>query len=218
MIWLAGEGTARALVPSGAVAGRTVAALADIAVLPDDLWDEERLAIASAVASRRREFAAARYLARRALGRLGVAARAIPRRPDRAPVWPEGLVGSLSHCRHLAAAVVSARLRAVGVDVECCDRLEPKLFELLFTPAEAARAAGEPDVTALFGAKEAVFKAIHPLTGIRPEFREAEIDLAPGRFAVRYRGDNPAAAVMERIRGFWAADGGHVLTLAMLEP
>ena len=84
------------------------------------LYPEESAAVARAVAVRRLEFARGRGCAREALAALGVAAGPIPVGPEREPVWPSGVVGSITHCEGFVAAVVAraADLRAIGLDVE----------------------------------------------------------------------------------------------------
>jgi len=216
LIWNCDDPAAPDLSACGADYPQTVVSLARIDAFEGDLFDEEAAQVAHSVPSRRREFAAARTLARRAMGELGFAHRPIPRRPDRAPVWPPGLVGSLSHCRHWAAAAVSAGVASIGIDIECRGRVEPKLFGLVFTAAERGRIADEAAASALFSAKEAVFKAVHPLTGKRPEFHEVEIalDMAANRFAARYSGPDGANAVIDRLHGRVAVTADHVLTIA----
>lgn len=218
MIWTSDDPTAPDF--SGCIADypHTAVSLARIDALVSDLFAEEAAYVAGSVPSRQREFAAARTLARRAMARLGFAPRPILRGAGRAPVWPPGLVGSLSHCRHLAAVAVSAGLAGIGIDIECRNRVEPRLFRLVFTEAERGRVAGEVEASALFSAKEAVFKAIHPLSGKRPEFHEVEIalDLPARRFAARYGGSDGANAVIGALHGYVAVSTDHVLTMAVL--
>ena len=85
------HGPLRALLPDRRIAveeSRLDGAAAD----PSGLWPEERAAIALAMPGRRREFAAGRVLARRALERLGIGDVALPVGADRAPVFSR-LVG-----------------------------------------------------------------------------------------------------------------------------
>lgn len=85
----------------------TEAAYDDEARPGDHFFNEEREKVAQAVESRQREFATVRYLARRALGRLGrPAAPILPNRRG-APQWPDGIVGSMTHCAGYRAAAVS---------------------------------------------------------------------------------------------------------------
>lgn len=126
------------------------------------LLGDESDAIAKAIPKRQFEFAAGRRAARRALGGLGMPAAAIPAGPDRAPVWPDGIVGSITHDDGLALAVVGAtdHVRAVGID----------LTEAAPLPGQTRRAILHADevnlsdleARAVFAAKECLFKALHP--------------------------------------------------------
>src|SRR5205814_1840165 len=87
--WLA----AVAPVGTAAVAGPITSALA---------FDEsESAAVLEAVARRRDEFLTGRTFARRALAELGCPATAIPVGEGRMPIWPDGYLGSISHCEGL---------------------------------------------------------------------------------------------------------------------
>src|SRR5262249_41084450 len=74
---------------------------------PHPLMPGEVDAVSRAVPSRRREFALGRWCARRALGGLGIAPQSIPVGEGRAPTWPHGVVGSITHCREFVAAAVA---------------------------------------------------------------------------------------------------------------
>jgi 4'-phosphopantetheinyl transferase EntD len=199
---------------------RSALAIGPVGSFESLLTDAEAAYVAGAVASRRREFATGRRLAKRALAHLGVPATQLLRREDRSPIWPDGVCGSISHCSHFAVGAASTRWRSVGVDVECAHRLSPPIYDSLFTPDELAAAGGaEPALTALFSAKEAVFKAIFPITGEFANFTDAEIglDLDRGLFEARYLGPPGANALMTKLRGFVSATPSHVLTLAILD-
>ncbi|MCH7231990.1 4'-phosphopantetheinyl transferase superfamily protein [Glycomyces sp. L485] len=139
----------------------------------------EHQAVAGAVASRRREFTTTRALARAALARAGGPAVAVPVGADRAPVWPPGWVGSLTHCEGLrAAAVARAReVAAVGIDAEPLTVLGASVTAAVLDPEErrvAARLGPHGPVTA-FSAKESLFKAWHPATRIWLDFDGARL-------------------------------------------
>ncbi|WP_405845207.1 4'-phosphopantetheinyl transferase [Streptomyces platensis] len=76
----------------------------------DDLFPEESQVIALAVDKRRREFTTARSCAREALRRLGHPTVPIPRGRSGAPLWPAGVVGSITHCQGYRSAAVVERL------------------------------------------------------------------------------------------------------------
>src|SRR5713226_6813352 len=89
--------------------------------LPDGVLLTEELAVGGrAIEKRRREFATGRCLARRALEYLGFPPLPILPGPHREPRWPEGVVGSITHCLGYCAAVVAPAhmVAAIGIDAE----------------------------------------------------------------------------------------------------
>ncbi|KOV62080.1 4'-phosphopantetheinyl transferase [Streptomyces sp. MMG1121] len=159
----------------------------------DPLWDaplfpEEEALVARAVTKRRREFAAVRGCARRAMEKLGVPPQPVVSGERGAPVWPAGLIGSMTHCDGYGAAVLTrvGDLASLGIDAEPHGPLPEGVGESVFLPAEAERlarlAARRPDVHGdriLFSAKESVYKAWFPLTRKWLDFSEADITLHP---------------------------------------
>jgi 4'-phosphopantetheinyl transferase EntD len=151
------EAAVAALFPQDVAVALCSLAAADA----NDLWPEERRVMTGAVPHRLDEFAAGRQAARTALAALGHPAVALPMGPDRAPIWPEGISGSISHAAGLAVAVVRPGA-PLGVDVEDDSPLPEDLWSTLTSPAE--RATLPPGDTGrqvrwLFAAKEALFKA-----------------------------------------------------------
>jgi 4'-phosphopantetheinyl transferase EntD len=142
------------------------------------LKPEEARSVARAVPKRIQEFAAGRQCARRALAELGRVDVPIPVAPDRQPVWPPGVVGSITHTAGLCAAVVaeSARLAALGLDTELSGAVKRELWQTICVADESAwisaLAPGEraAAVTLLFSAKEAFYKCQYPLVGERLSF------------------------------------------------
>lgn len=148
---------------------------------------EEHL-IARAVDGRRREFVTTRRCARTALTSLGFPAVAILTGPDREPLWPAGVVGSLTHCTGYRAAVVArdTDLASIGIDAEPHAALPPDVLRLVTSPAERDHltqlAATDPAIhwdRLLFSAKESIYKAWHPLTHRWLGFDEAVLTMDP---------------------------------------
>jgi 4'-phosphopantetheinyl transferase EntD len=102
------------------------------------LYPEEEEVIRRAVAKRRNEFATVRHCARAALARLGIASRPLLPGPRGAPTWPEGVVGSLTHCDGYRAAAVarSTDLRTLGIDAEEHLDLPVGVLDLVSSPTE----------------------------------------------------------------------------------
>ncbi|MFE7275526.1 4'-phosphopantetheinyl transferase [Streptomyces sp. NPDC057623] len=171
------------LLPASVV---TVEAYGDEEPAGTALYPEEEAVVARAVGKRRREFAVVRSCARRAMDKLGVPPQPILPGERGAPLWPAGLVGSMTHCDgYCAAALVRAvDLASLGIDAEPHQTLPDGVLPAVALPAEAERLrrlAGEhPGVhwdRLLFSAKESVYKAWFPLTGKWLDFTEADIDV-----------------------------------------
>jgi 4'-phosphopantetheinyl transferase EntD len=148
------------------------------------LHPEEAALVAGAVEKRRREFALGRACARAALVAMGADMAAIGRGPGGAPLWPAGMVGSITHTQGYACAVVGAaqHFSALGVDAERVGGVGDDLLPRLFDDAERARLMAMDDAqrrvaaTLGFSAKEACFKA----WGAR--FRDVHIEWGDGVF------------------------------------
>jgi 4'-phosphopantetheinyl transferase EntD len=193
-----------------------------------DLFPEEARAVERAIDSRRRDFALGRSCARAALARFGVPPAPIPMLSNRAPVWPDGYVGSITHCRSFVAAAVarSTEFAGIGLDAEATDRpLAPRLERLICTSreqkqlrqlsAEAARA----QLLLIFSAKEAVYKAVSPVSGVFLGFRDVELNfdvearLFSAHLAREVAGHLPD---FRRLQGRFVLAGGRVITSVVL--
>lgn len=155
------------------------------------LPDEEPL-VARAVEKRRREFAAGRSCARRALEQLGWPSYPLVAGARREPLWPPGVVGTITHCPGYCAAAVAraAHVRSVGIDAETRRPLPDGVAEMVCTEAELRQTAaldGDHWGTVLFSAKESVYKAWYPLARRWLDYRDAELtlDLEHGAFRAR---------------------------------
>ena len=155
-----------------------------------DLLPEERVHVANSVASRQTDFATGRVLARRLLRDLGYRDCAIEPDADRVPVWPTGVMGSISHTEGACLVAISAdpSLRGVGVDVEVDEDRSVRFLERVTTPRERRSLGDDPNAgrlaTRLFSIKEAVYKACFPTLREFWAFHDVEIelDLSTGKF------------------------------------
>ena len=170
------------------------------------MFASEAATVAGAVSGRRREFGTVRHCARDALARLGVPAVPIVRDADGAPVWPAGVVGSMTHCAGYRAAVVAraAELRSVGIDAEPHAALPEEVLELVVSADAVDEAIPHWD-RVVFCAKEAVYKAWFPLTRRRLDFADVATTVRrDGSFDARVRGERSFG-------GRWLADRGLVV-------
>jgi 4'-phosphopantetheinyl transferase EntD len=172
----------REILPPGAVAVELEAPDRS----QDRLYAGELELIADAVESRRREFTDGRACARRALSVIGLSPVAILAARDGAPIWPEGVVGSISHKRHYRAAAVarSSDLLGLGIDAELNEPLPDRVLGSIADSDElqdVERLHATCDQIAwdrlLFSAKEAVVKATQPLGLGRADFRASTVRL-----------------------------------------
>jgi 4'-phosphopantetheinyl transferase EntD len=161
-------------------------------ILVNALLPEERQYVARAMSKRVQEFAAGRVCARAALAQLGYAAVALPMGEDRAPQWPAGATGSITHTNGFCAAVVAttASIRALGLDVEPASSVKPELWHRICGPEELATVQSQDASTAIetatliFSAKEAFYKCQHTLTGQWLGFSDISITIETNGFIV----------------------------------
>lgn len=139
-----------------------------------------------AVAKRKAEYVAGRLCSMRVIeARTGQAGVTVPSGPRGEPVWPEGWVGSITHTRGFAAAVLAdARLvRGLGIDSE--EIMTTKVMDNV--AARICRAeehyhhdlpvSADVYTTLIFSAKESLFKCLYPLVGKMFWFEDARIDI-----------------------------------------
>jgi 4'-phosphopantetheinyl transferase EntD len=157
------------------------------------LYPEERATVEKAVAKRVREYTTVRHCARQAMAALGVPPVPVLSGARGAPIWPAGLVGTMTHCDgYRAAAVARAdQVRTIGIDAEPHGPLPDGVLGLVSLPAERDQvrrlAAPGDDVCwdrLLFCAKESTYKAWFPLTHEWLGFDDAVVTLADGTFSV----------------------------------
>lgn len=188
-------------------------------------YPQEATAIAHAVPARQREFVAGRSYARLAMAALSVAPQAIGVGASRAPLWPAGIVGSISHGGGLCAALVAHGhdFLGVGLDVETAAALEADLVthvcsevELSSVPSSAAR-DGIDVPKLLFVIKEAVYKMYWPLAGHFLDFDDLQVDLIDSdRFRATLSPDCPSVHGLRRFGGRYGRHQRHLFAVAAL--
>jgi 4'-phosphopantetheinyl transferase EntD len=166
------------LFPPGALAAEMRGPGDPAALLP-----EEKQYLGRAVQKRVQEFAAGRMCARRLLAEFGFGDFSIEVADDRRPLWPEQLVGSITHTAGFCAAVVARKdiLSAVGIDSEIAGSVRQDLWRGICTPSETAwlHSLPKPEQTAaatlIFSAKEAFYKCQYPLVREYLGFHDATV-------------------------------------------
>jgi 4'-phosphopantetheinyl transferase EntD len=191
---------------------------------------EEEPLIARSVAKRRNEFITVRHCARIALGELGFAPVPILKGDKGEPCWPDGVVGSLTHCAGYRGAVVGrgAAVRSVGVDAEPHDVLPDGVLGAISLPEERSELSALPGGVhwdrILFCAKEATYKAWFPLTKRWLGFEDAhitfdvDVDGSAGTFesAILVDGAALSGPPLTKLAGRWSVQRDLVLTAIVL--
>ena len=184
---------------------------------PSMLWPEEREALGLVGEKRFRDYVLGRWCARRAIEQLGLQPGPILSGGRRQPLWPAGVVGSITHTTaYVAAAVASDQSRtSVGIDAEPDEPLPSGVLDrvartedLTWVNSGADLGVGHPD-RLLFCAKEAIYKAWFPVAGTWLGFGDARLSVDPARqtFQAEILIDGPLATV----EGRFASIGGVIL-------
>jgi len=161
---------------------------------PTNRFADHELSLLSpgAVPNRVNAFRLGREAAHRALGQLGRDDRPISTGPNREPIWPPGVVGSISHTSEAGVALTGLLTTTVGlgIDIEA-RRHAPELRDQVPRPEERSWLnAHHPDeqealLFALFSAKESIFKAFFPRVERFFGFEAASLKPIPGGFEAR---------------------------------
>jgi 4'-phosphopantetheinyl transferase EntD len=141
--------------------------------------------------SRRLTFDLGRGAAHAAMARLGRPVEPVLRAPRGTPLWPVGLVGTISHTVVVDAGLVeavyavaavadAARYTGLGLDIERVRPMSPAVLERIASPDEVAWVNDsavllEERSIAVFAAREALYKAVSP--GYGSPMRYAETTL-----------------------------------------
>ncbi len=182
-------------------------------------------------AKRRREYLLGRTLVRQICARIGIEAGDLLPMAAGGPSWPADHVGSLSHSRGVALALLAARAdcASIGVDVEIKERLKERHLTRICTPAEhtwlrgLARRESELAAGLFFSAKESLYKCQHPLTDTFLGFQdvELELDMQSGSFRSRLlregvRRTSGAALSLSSFEGRFLLHGDLIVTVCWL--
>lgn len=165
----------------------TSSAEALIEMPPAELFPDEAEVVLKAVEKRRREFSVGRELARRALASLGHPPVPVLVGTGREPLWPDGIIGSITHCHtYCAAAVrrVDAAIIGLGIDAEPNEPLPAGVIHLIARPEETTWIREYPQDgpfwdRLLFSAKESVYKAWFPYARSWLDFLAARVRFEP---------------------------------------
>lgn len=159
-----------------------------------------------AVNRRKAEFLAGRVVAKSLLARLGYPQILPGMSDDRAPAWPAGTIGAITHSGDVALCALKrlpvmaeGRLCGIGIDTETI--MAPEMAQAVWRGTinsheyQILQACSLPFpelLTLVFSAKESLFKALYPVVLQYFDFLDAELislDITSGRFTLQLRVD-----------------------------
>ncbi|WP_299024007.1 4'-phosphopantetheinyl transferase [uncultured Sulfitobacter sp.] len=194
----------------------------DPRLMPDAIDADEGGAVANAVPARVAEYHAGRAAARAAMVSLGLPPRPIPMGQDRAPIWPDNVVGSISHSKNACVGAIGLRAdwAGIGVDLEEATPLDPLLVAEVCTRNERVWLGQQPATERglmaklIFSAKEAAYKAQYPLSGALFGFEVLElvIDRSKSRFTASFLQSQGPFAAGAILAGSYAHAAGLLVT------
>lgn len=148
------------------------------------------------------------------------------------PLWPPGVVGSITHCegRAWSAAARARDASALGFDVEPrIDRQRAaRVRDEIVSPAELTAAGwpldfdDETRLTVAFSAKEALYKCLYPLVSRTFDFLDVTVvQVGSAARSITLRLDTTLSGAWRsgvRLDGRFAVDGSRVATAFVLTP
>ena len=125
--------------------------------------------------TREQEYSLGRYCAKQAINAIGIDCNEIQSSMYGFPIWPKGIVGSISHSKGtcLSAVAKFENFQALGIDVEQFNRMKERSLERITHPKEVAEIGSDlKKATLLFSVKEAFYKAQFPIFKTRLNFKD----------------------------------------------
>lgn len=182
--------------------------IASVGTRPPSPWPLEEAHLLAVASVRLEEFRAGRIAAREALKRLGRPVVGLPPASDGSLVWPSEILGSLTHCPGLCAAVATeATVSGIGLDAEPLTQPFEQVARVICLPeelrsfanAEQPRACSWPALA--FVAKESFIKAASGSAGGLPRFRDVRIVPRQGPGVFAFEGTGSLAPLAARAEG-----------------
>jgi len=185
------------------------------------LYPEEEAYLRNALPKRRWEFTAGRLCSRRALTQFGIENFPLLVGNNREPIWPTGIVGSISHTEGYCGVAIARKtdVQSIGLDVECIGKLQKDVWKQICTQQEVSWINSLPsderqiNVALVFSAKECLYKCQHTISrqwlGLHDVMISVNHDIR--EFRVRFTINNPFAA-KTRLNGRYFFYDGYVFT------
>jgi 4'-phosphopantetheinyl transferase EntD len=193
------------------------------------LFAEEEAIVGASVEKRRREFTTVRACAREAFAQLQLPPSPLLNGERGEPLWPAGVVGSLTHCDGYRGCAIAraSEIASIGIDAEPHAPLPEGVLSEIAGPEELSwlreHKRDLPGVhwdRLLFSAKESVYKAWFPLAKRWLGFEDALVTVDPSAETFFARLLVPGPLLQDQpLSGFsgrWLVSDGLVLTAIAL--
>lgn len=183
-----------------------------------DLWPDDMPHYhPTGVRKRQREFLTGRRYAEASLTALGCKAPHVGTHADRAPIWPAGFCGSISHSNTLCGAMVAplGSAASLGLDIERQGAVTEDLTDMICTSRDDPDGQ---DPTLIFCAKEAFYKMWYPVTGIYLDFSDVSICVSGEDVTATLETGRPARPDLAHARGTLRRLDKHFVVAFALAP
>jgi enterobactin synthetase component D len=187
-------------------------------------------AVHSYHANRKEEFLRGRLCAYHAYKeQTGLELLRLPSQNDRSPLWPNGVVGSITHSTVLVGVAIakSEKLKSVGIDFEEIGRTKLELASHLLTDKDISLYENKLNMlpqevlTLIFSAKEALYKTLYPEVKKFFGFHDAAVtELQDGKFSIELLKDlNEVYGIngLKTFHGRYCIHAGHCLFVIELK-
>lgn len=175
---------------------------------------------------RKTDFSTGRFCARKALEQLGIDHSEILRDSGKQPIWPAGIVGSISHASLLTGAIVAKNcdIVSLGLDIETIGGVELNMWHILFLESEQQflNLLNNEDrnlyPTLLFSLKESFYKFQYPLTRQFLEFNDVEFNMKDEQISMKViKEDYEMGYDIENLQFHWTVADQQLITLCFLK-
>jgi 4'-phosphopantetheinyl transferase EntD len=139
--------------------------------------------ISSASKKRKFEFSTGRWCAKQVLKKEGIDNFPLLTGENREPIWPAGIVGSISHCKDQCGVVIAKKseVKSIGFDIENIKRLKNDISKIICTNIEHQWLNKQKlypyDVLVilLFSLKESIYKCVFQHEKVKQGFKDITI-------------------------------------------
>lgn len=182
---------------------------------------DEYAIIKNSVEKRKKEFIAGRLLVKQSLKAFGIKNFALLSGDNREPIWPENIIGSISHSNVYICTAISDcnSYEGIGIDLETRGKVGEDLINYILTENEKnwLKDLDENNQknlhTIIFSAKESLYKCIFPLVHQFIDFQQVDIFIDQQNKIIEIKNiDGISGINLKLIRAGYLNFNDHILT------